>query len=177
MPSRSTRLPTGRLEDPIHNILEVIGMLRGIQTTLSSIMPGILRSDFALLFTASGLWRSLPSCTMLICLSRLPSLENSVLSLDTWDAIDELRAFMETAVPASSLEHHAKAVEKLFECAKLIAVAGVYFEAGGVVVFMYSIYETILMDIGARRPHALVILTYYAIFLATMEKNFWYSRG
>ncbi|KAH6879843.1 hypothetical protein B0T10DRAFT_582520 [Thelonectria olida] len=64
------------------------------------------------------------------------------------------------------------------ECsAKLIALAGAHIETGAVLAWMYGIHESILMDIRSHRPHALVILAYYSVFLATLEKRFWYARG
>jgi hypothetical protein len=51
LPTRSVH---GKLDDPIHNILEVIGLLRGIKTTLSPLIQGILRSEFAPL--VYGVW-------------------------------------------------------------------------------------------------------------------------
>lgn len=51
LPSRSVN---GRLESPIHNILEVIGLLRGIKATLSPLMQGIMRSECAPL--VYGIW-------------------------------------------------------------------------------------------------------------------------
>ncbi|KAI5459415.1 hypothetical protein BGZ63DRAFT_360577 [Mariannaea sp. PMI_226] len=167
LPSRSA---TGKLEDPIRNILEVIGLIRGIRTTLAPLIADVLRSEFAPL--VYGVWpleKFVPET--------LPSLENTVLPLDTWDAIQRLRVFQEEEVPSSSLEHYLELVDSLHRSAKLIALAGAYVECGAIFVWMYGIHESILMDIDSHRPHALVILAHTTVFLATTEKLYWFARG
>jgi hypothetical protein len=107
----------------------------------------------------------------------VPSLETTVLPLDTWDAMSNLRAFQEAEVPASSLDDYIHTIENLERSTRLVALAGCYVETGAVLAWMYGIHDSILIDIGSHRPHALVILAYYSVLLATLEKNFWYSRG
>lgn len=91
----------------------------------------------------------------------LPSLENSLLPLDT----------------STSLEHYLDLVDRLEDNAKLIARAGPYVECGAVLAWIYGIHDSILMDIAAYRPHALLILAYYSLFLSTLERNHWYTKG
>ncbi|KAK7408412.1 hypothetical protein QQX98_009397 [Neonectria punicea] len=166
-----TRSAIGRLENPITNLLELIGLLKGVRTTQSPFVPGILKSEFAPI--VYGIWpldKTDPP-------AGYPSLENSLLPIDTWAAIGRLRDFQEAEIPSASLKHYVESIERLEETAKLIACAGVHVEAGAVIAWMYGIDDSVLMDIGAYRPHALLTLAYYSLFLATLEKNFWYSRG
>lgn len=168
LPNRSIN---GQLEDPIRNISEIIVLFRGIKAALAPLMPGILRSELAPLIY--GIWPldfGEPG--------NLPCLENTTLPLDTWDAIRQLRTFQEAEAPSSSLErYYSDAVESLECSAKLIALAGAHIETSAVLAWMYGIHESILLDIRSHRPHALVILAYYSVFLATLEKSFWYARG
>ncbi|KAF7549473.1 hypothetical protein G7Z17_g6358 [Cylindrodendrum hubeiense] len=107
----------------------------------------------------------------------LPPLDKSFLPLDTWDAIRRLHDFYQAEIPSTSLKHYIETVDMLQDTAKLIAQAGVYVEAGAILAWMYRIGDSILVDIRAHRPHALLVLAYNAVFLSTLEKNFWYSRG
>ncbi|KAK7418799.1 hypothetical protein QQZ08_011122 [Neonectria magnoliae] len=49
-----TRSATGRLENSMTNLLELIGLLKGIRTSQSPFVPGILKSEFAPI--ADGIW-------------------------------------------------------------------------------------------------------------------------
>ncbi|KAH6880461.1 hypothetical protein B0T10DRAFT_412199 [Thelonectria olida] len=168
LPSRSV---DGKLDDPIHNMLELMGLLRGIKTTLSPFIQSILRSEFApLIYTVWPL-------DHIAEMPNTPSLEATVLPLDTWDAMSNLRAFQEAEVPASSLEHYTDTIDHLERATRLVALAGVYVESGAVLVWMYGIHDSILVDIGSHRPHALVILAYYCVLLATLEMSSWCGRG
>lgn len=100
-----------------------------------------------------------------------------MLPMDTWDAMSILRAFLEAEVPSSSLDDYTHTIDNLERSIKLVALAGVYVETGAVLAWMYGIRDSILVDVASHRPHALVILGYYSILLATLEKSFWYARG
>ncbi|KAH6955883.1 hypothetical protein BKA56DRAFT_503162 [Ilyonectria sp. MPI-CAGE-AT-0026] len=161
----------GRLEAPIQNWLELGTLTRGIKKNLSPLLPGVLRSEFAPI--VYGVW----PIEGVGPVDNIPSLENSLLPLDTWDAIGRLRDFYKTDLPSTSLEHYLELVDKLEENAKLIARAGPYVECGAVIAWIYGIHDSIIMDIAAYRPHALLILAYYSLFLSTLERNHWYTKG
>jgi hypothetical protein len=58
----------------------------------------------------------------------------------------------------------------------LIALAGTHAEAGTVVFWPYMLHESLVVDFRASHPHSLVILAFYAVFFAALEKQFWYMR-
>lgn len=104
-------------------------------------------------------------------------IEHTNLPLDTEDALRELGKFQSMEIPSTSDEHYAKAFAGLYTSAKLIAAAGVYAESGAVLCWLYLIDDCIVLDIRARKPHALLLLAYYAVLLATLERSFWYIEG
>ncbi|KPM43315.1 hypothetical protein AK830_g3244 [Neonectria ditissima] len=142
-----TRSATGRLENPVINLLELIGLLKGMRATQSPVLPGILKSEFAPIIY--GIW----------------PIEQTGPPAG------------QAEIPSASLKPYIGAIDRLEETAKLISCAGVHAEAGAVLAWMYGVDDSVLIDIGAYRPHALLTLAYYSLFLATLEKSFWYSRG
>jgi hypothetical protein len=68
-------------------------------------------------------------------------------------------------------------MDSLEECINLVVWAGIYVEPGVVMYWMHSVDDSIFVDVHAYRPHAILLLGYFSIFLALLEKNFWYARG
>ena len=58
-----------------------------------------------------------------------------------------------------------------------ISHAGVTIEVGTVLLWAYFLPESVERDIRQLKPHALAILSYYAVFLAALDDSFWYLRG
>lgn len=106
-----------------------------------------------------------------------PSLENTSLPIDLFEALRRLQNFQKIDIPSTSEVHYAKAVERLNNAAKLMASAGVHAEANALLAWPYELHESILIDIRAKKPHAVLVLGYLAIFFAAIEKSFWYCRG
>ena len=50
-------------------------------------------------------------------------------------------------------------------------------ESGTAFAWMYMVDDSIVLDVGHHRAHALLIIAYYSILLVMEEKNFWYARG
>lgn len=44
-------------------------------------------------------------------------------------------------------------------------------------VWLHNTSESVLLDIAAYRPHGLLVLAYYCIFWAALDKHFWYARA
>lgn len=99
------------------------------------------------------------------------------MPFDTWDALGKLRAFQEQDLLSSSLERYNASVYSLEGGFRLAAVAGTVVEPGAVMAWWNAIPESILDDIRAYQPHAILILAYFSILLVSIEKNFWYPRG
>jgi hypothetical protein len=108
---------------------------------------------------------------------RHPSLEHCPLPHDTYDAIAKLQSFHEQDLPAASQADYRSAIVHFIETAERIAVAGAHYECGAVLVWPYHVQPSLLADLRARRPHGLLVLAYYCVFLALLEKPYWFSRG
>ncbi|KAF5012046.1 hypothetical protein FDECE_1867 [Fusarium decemcellulare] len=165
------RMDNRILEAPITNLIQLSGLLRGIKTTLQPVMSRVVRTEFAPV--VYGVWLLESDEESEPC----PSLENSTLPPDTWGALQRLRAFQEADIPSIGLKHYHHAVHQLETSAKLFALSGLYTEAGAVLFWVYTIDDSILIDLNARRPHALLLFAYFLVHLASLERNFWYMRG
>lgn len=108
---------------------------------------------------------------------RYPSLDNTFLPNDLWEATSQLRCFQESEVPLQSLSHYRDAVDKLEYSARLVSLAGLYAESGAITAWLYDIDECILVDMEACKPCALILLAHFCVFLAGMKRNFWYAQG
>lgn len=111
------------------------------------------------------------------CQHRYPSLENSSLPVDTWTTLKRLRAFQEADIPATGLQHYAEALNTLETSARLFVAAGVHTESGAVQFWLYTVDDSVLLDLAANRPHALLLFAYYLVHWAVLERRFWYLRG
>ncbi|KAM5343769.1 hypothetical protein ACJ41O_012306 [Fusarium nematophilum] len=168
LPVRSTE---GKLSNPIDNLLELVSLVRGIKTTMAPLVPRLYHSEFAPM--GYGIWPAESDGSP----NGYPTLDNTFLPSDLWDVARQLRAFQETEVPLDSLVHYRKAVNDLEYSARLVASAGAHAESGAVIAWLYSLDEEILVDIGARKLCALLLLAHFCVFLAGIKKNFWYARG
>ncbi|EEY14362.1 C6 zinc finger domain-containing protein [Verticillium alfalfae VaMs.102] len=74
-------------------------------------------------------------------------------------------------------DDYLKAIDELVKVTRLLAHAGVSVESGMVMFWPYVIPERIMLDIEALNPHALLLLSYYCVFLNILEGRYWYSRG
>ncbi|KAF5025789.1 hypothetical protein F66182_2122 [Fusarium sp. NRRL 66182] len=159
------------LEEPITNLIELAALLRGIRTTLEPVLGRIVKTEFAPV--VHGTWvldfdhDSEP----------FPSLENSALPTDTWDALRSLRAFQEASMQTDDLEHYTKAIGALEISARLFAAAGLYTEAGAVSFWLYTVNDSVLLDFAAHKPHALLLFAYFLVHNASLARCFWYMRG
>ncbi|KAF4946891.1 hypothetical protein FGADI_10804 [Fusarium gaditjirri] len=184
-----TRMDNCVLEDPITNLVELAGLLRGIKTTLEPAMGRIVRTEFAPV--VFGIWvlgsddeaerYPYPGCDLTWKEANpsysCPSLENSSLPTDTWVALQRLRAFQEAYIPASGLQHYTAALEGLETSARLFAAAGLHAEVAAAHFWLYIIDDSILIDLAAQRPHALLLFAHYLVHWAVFEKGFWFTRG
>ncbi|KAM0563753.1 hypothetical protein ACHAPJ_001485 [Fusarium lateritium] len=165
------RMDNRTLEEPITNIIELAGLLRGIRTTLQPILRRIVKSEFAPV--VFGIWLLDSDDEVEPC----PSLEHSALPVDTWVALKRLRAFQEADIPAGGLEHYAKAMDNLETSTRLFAAAGLYAEVGVAHFWLYTVDDSVFLDLAAHKPHALLLFAYFFVYLAVFEKTFWFTRG
>lgn len=73
--------------------------------------------------------------------------------------------------------HYNKCIDGLVMCARIVASAGAHVEPGMVLFWACSLDGSILADVRNREDHALVLLSYYAIFLKVPEKMHWGAKG
>lgn len=76
-----------------------------------------------------------------------------------------------------SRDRYADATKELEKAVYLMAHAGANIEVGMVLFWPYMISDSIMADIQATTPHAMVLLAYYAVFLRILEPGFWFMRG
>ncbi|RSL74502.1 hypothetical protein CEP51_011536 [Fusarium floridanum] len=166
-----TRMENHALEAPLTNLLELANLLRGIKTTLQPIIPRVVRTEFAPV--VYGVWLFESDEKSAPC----PPLDNSPLPPDTWDALKRLRAFQEADIPSGGISHYLHAVGQLEISAKLFAFAGLYAETGAAIFWLYTIDDSIFIDLNSQKPHALLLFAYFLVHIAALEGNFWYLRG
>jgi len=105
-----------------------------------------------------------------------PRLENSPLPLDTFEALDRLRTFVDR-LPLTRREAYKSAVDDLIRTGYIVAHGGMQPEAGMVMFWTFVVSEAVVNDISAGDPFGLVVLAHFAVFYAVLEPRFWYFRG
>jgi hypothetical protein len=68
-------------------------------------------------------------------------------------------------------------VDGLETSVRLFAAAGAQAESGAVQFWLYAIHDSVLLDLAAHRPHALLLFAHYVVHWAVLERKFWYLRG
>ncbi|VTT81585.1 unnamed protein product [Fusarium fujikuroi] len=106
-----------------------------------------------------------------------PPLDRTALPLDTFQALRRLFAFYHTNLSDCNRADYEFAALQLRKSAILIAHAGTQPEIGMVMFFPYGISASIMSDIQANDPCALVLLSYFSVLLSLVEQQFWYVQG
>ncbi|KAI3572436.1 hypothetical protein IWW34DRAFT_762275 [Fusarium oxysporum f. sp. albedinis] len=166
-----TRLDKAKTSAPIAEILELFRFIRGIQLVLQPFVELLPMTRFSPL--VQGVWIMNP-CQMEEC---EPSLEESLLPKDIFEKLANLRSFLQINMPIHSITDYEAAVSELVNATKLIGHAGLHVESGMVLFWPYVISETVLNDIQALDPYALLLLSHYAVLLMVMEARFWFIKG
>lgn len=55
--------------------------------------------------------------------------------------------------------------------------AGARAEVGMLLFFAYVIPDSVVADIQAASPYAMVLMSYFAVLLNCLESKFWFLRG
>ncbi|KAJ4256887.1 hypothetical protein NW762_008983 [Fusarium torreyae] len=153
-------------------MVEMVTLLRGMRTALDPLLTRMSDSEFSPLIYGIRL-----ATAEELSKEWLPSFENTYLPNDTFKALRCLQEFQSMDLPHSCLEDYQTAAVRLEYAAKLIALAGYNAESGVVLGWLFQLSERLLPDIEAQKSHALVLMAYFAVFLLSLETNFWYSRG
>ncbi|KAG7113045.1 Nucleoporin like protein [Verticillium longisporum] len=168
LPARSE---SQRLLTPFPSILELFSFVRGIQSIMQKLVNYIPRTSFAPIIWS--VWITDVDDPM----NPHPPLENSCLPRDVYQALKRLESAFDSGMQPDFRDDYLKAIDELMKVTRLLAHAGVSVESGMVMFWPYVIPERIMLDIEALNPHALLLLSYYCVFLNILEGRYWYSRG
>ncbi|KAF4466479.1 Sterol regulatory element-binding ECM22 [Fusarium albosuccineum] len=166
-----SRLGAQTLPNPLANIIEMVTLLRGIETALSPLLTRISKSEFAPLIYGARLATPDELSTR-----GTHDFDSTYLPADTLAALKNLGDFLNSQLPHSCHDAYQRAVVSMEDMAKLIALAGYDAEAGIVLGWLFGLPETLLPDIDAQKSHALILMSYFAVFIKSLESKFWYSR-
>ncbi|KAH6874373.1 hypothetical protein B0T10DRAFT_498842 [Thelonectria olida] len=166
-----SRLQSRQLEDPITSFVELVKLLQGIETILNPIHSFIRATEFAPLIDGAYPVECDDS------LADTPSLENTNLPHDMWEALQRLRIFHEEEISAPSIVYYRQLMDQLEETIKLVTRAGIHAESGAILGCLYTLHSSIILDLMAHQSRALPFLAYYSVLLVSVERNFWYTRG
>ncbi|KAI2469446.1 hypothetical protein F4781DRAFT_394089 [Annulohypoxylon bovei var. microspora] len=160
-----------RSDDSVPDILELFTFVRGIRTVLLPYQTRVLDSTLGPL--ARGVWIVNPEDPSY----RHPSLEHSALPYDIFIAIFQLSEFLDANLVGDKRENYKAAVADFEKVVFLIAHAGTHPEAGMIILIPYMFPDSIMTDIEAVDPYALVLLSYFSVLSKLMETRFWFLRG
>ncbi|KAK2687741.1 hypothetical protein QWA68_013450 [Fusarium oxysporum] len=165
--------PAGQTEDAMVDILQIFVLIRGIRSSL-------LDGDRELTGTplsawSHGIWIIGENDEASYDFD--PPLDQSTLPLDTFQALRRLFTFYRSNLSDSDRADYEFATLQLRKAAILIAHAGPQAEIGMVMFFPYVISANVMSDIQANNPYALVLLSYFAVLLGLVERQFWYVKG
>jgi hypothetical protein len=103
--------------------------------------------------------------------------ECSVLPPSIFTALDRLAPFFQVdTIPLPVRHAYATALFELSHTAKLIAYAGTHVEVGMALRWPYTLPEAVVVDMQQQRPHALVLLVYFAVVLIALD-DYWFFKG
>lgn len=105
------------------------------------------------------------------------TLEQSALPPDTLPALSLLHSFYQGEEFLPNLEDYVEASSALESTVRLISQHGPDIEIGAVIVWAYQVPLTVLNDIRQHKPHALLLLAYFSVLLATTDRRYWFIQG
>jgi hypothetical protein len=97
--------------------------------------------------------------------------------VDTFDALYNLQLFFGAELALGKQKPYLDAVKKLETAARLLSRAGLDIEFGTTLFWVSEVHESIISDIRAFEHAALALMAHFAVFMAALEKTFWYLRG
>ncbi|KAF5979190.1 sterol uptake control protein 2 [Fusarium bulbicola] len=162
--------PAGRTEDAMADILQIFVLIRGVRSSLVGAGRNLAETPFSAL--ANGIGQNDE-----VSYDYDPPLDHSVLPLDTFQALRRLLAFYRTNLSDCNREDYEFASLQLRRSAILIAHAGTQADISMVMFFPYVISASVMSDIQANDPCALVLLSYFSVLLSLIEQQFWYIQG
>ncbi|KAH7153431.1 hypothetical protein EDB81DRAFT_455336 [Dactylonectria macrodidyma] len=158
--------------DEMSNLNKIFVMIRGLRNTLWPSQGQIRHTQYAP--WSYGIWVIDENS---VADGDDPPLDNCSLPRDTFDALSRLSTFFDTNLPQASRGDYEIAVTHLRIAARLMAHAGARAEVGMLLFFPYVIPDSIVADIQAASPYAMVLLSYFILLLNSLESKFWFLRG
>ncbi|KAF4948533.1 hypothetical protein FSARC_13705 [Fusarium sarcochroum] len=156
---------------PVSRTLELFSVTRGIKAILMPFIAQLNQTRLAPLVTSVWLVSLDPIP------DRKPSLEYSVLPDDDFSALSSLRRFLSEREPSGNKADYHKAVSILEVSAVQIAHADVNVEVGAILLWPFFLPDSVIGDIRERKPHGLLVLAYYAVFMNALDRTYWFLRG
>jgi len=96
---------------------------------------------------------------------------------DVFFALSCLRRYLSEAESPEIKVDYDKAVTILEVSAIQIAYADMNVEVGAILLWPFFLPDSVVADIRQRKPCGLVILAYYAVFVNTLDRIYWFLRG
>ncbi|KAG8162327.1 hypothetical protein KVR01_008092 [Diaporthe batatas] len=173
--SQATRSENGCIAEPVRSTWEFFSVLQGFKTTLKEFNPRMTQSNLApLVYSIFRLGEDDQSvqCGEII-------LEQSPLPPDTSSAFSLLIEFYETEdlLVLSNRAEYTMLVSNMERSANVIASHGPDVEVGMLLWWAYDVPKTVMDDIRQHKPHALLLLAYFAVILATADRRYWFLHG
>ncbi|EXL73148.1 hypothetical protein FOPG_11492 [Fusarium oxysporum f. sp. conglutinans race 2 54008] len=156
---------------PITRTLELFSVTKGIKAILLPFIPQLNHTRLAPLVTSVWLAPVDPVP------DSKPSLEHSMLPDDVFFALSCLRRYLSEAESPEIKVDYDKAVTILEVSAIQIAYADVNVEVGAILLWPFFLPDSVVAAIRQRKPCGLVILAYYAVFVNTLDRIYWFLRG
>ncbi|KAM0287239.1 hypothetical protein ACHAQH_000553 [Verticillium albo-atrum] len=166
-----TRSEGQRLLTPIPSVVELFSFVRGIQSILQTFVSYIPRTSFAPIVWSS--WITDVDDPM----NPRPPLGHSCLARDVYQALERLESVFDSGMQLEFRDDYLRAIDELNKVTRLMAHAGVHVECGMAMFWPYVIPQRIMHDIEALNPHALLLLSYFCVFLSILEGRYWFIRG
>ena len=108
-----------------------------------------------------------------------PDTMHTLLPEDTFNIIAELRTFLaaELGDKDHNLADYSAAVDSLETVARLTARAGMKADPIFILYWPTIVGESVVIDIRAYKPSALILLAHFFVFFSMLERQFWFAQG
>jgi hypothetical protein len=155
----------------ISSMLELFSCVRGLQAILSPFLPYLLSTRLSpIIQSLQGLW--IDQIGESLDCGKIQ--DETLVPHDTITALKNLNTFLDIHAPQGLKDIYSKAVNDLIVSAKLIANAGMQLESSMIFYWLYAIPNPVLPQLRILEPNALLLLSYYCVFLSIGERYFWF---
>ncbi|KAK1569912.1 uncharacterized protein LY79DRAFT_653710 [Colletotrichum navitas] len=155
----------------VPDITALFVFVRGVRTILEPYQERLGRTKLAPL--VEGPWTVEPGDPEY----ENPALHHSPLPRDIFEALSRLAAFFEDHLEGDARDDYAVAVTELRKVACLVAHAGASPEISMVVFWLYRVSDGVMADVQTAAPHAMVLVSHFAVLLCAVERIYWFFQG